>query len=672
MRRILLWGLGAGTLFLLIANYSFYSGDMIKNSVLITAPAGERALFESGENAYYELLSRASAYNPGEYMLVLSVDQLGQPEFLSYRACYQLYPIRPIYIPLSFMPPASSRFSITPDPNLVYILRDRGVKVAVLFMRPDPQRSAYYRVVLEADGKLTLVKLPMLPAPALPPEPRLSMWLVGLGLTAAFGAGVFFLSGLFKGIGAGWLTTSALSFYAGIGLTACLMVTLGVFHVPFSIPAILIGWAVLLAVLGVRWFRLRQLAVPPVAETVTPIVAGVASGGMGWPDRVGVGLAAFCAFWALSAVAIPMSAWGNWDTWAIWNLKAKACLLARGIPFPMLGEQIYKFSHHDYPLGLPMLHAWLATWAGGIGERLLRLLSPFYLFTLFFLIAGLLKELGVLKGRWLIAAAFISVPKVIQQGYSGYADLPVACGMTAVLLLLVRVYRGAPVGWAVCLFSGIAALHKDEGLIWGGTSILLMAIWAHRGRVKWRQVIIAGLILIAMVAPWKVTASRMGLVPNDYKVKPAKMIEDAPERLPQIARAVMLETLGPGVSMSGIAGMESPSIQWWYQFRGAWFLMWYAVLLWGVMGFRRWFREPVLAWLALLPLVQASAYTAVYTASISVSLPWHITTSLDRLLLQIAPSVYVLAAASCFGPRPPVPIPESGIKNQRLAKTKKG
>jgi len=639
---------------------------------MVYAPAGEQALFESGEKPYHELLSHAPAYDPGEYLLLFSVDNQGQAEFLSYRACYQLYPVKPIYIPLSFMPPASSRFSLNPDPGLLAMLRLKGVTIAAVFIRPDPARSAYYRIALDNAGKMTLVKLPMRPAPPPAPAPRPLMWLAGLALTALFGAGFFFLSGLSGENRSGWGTAAALSLYAGIGLTAWLMVALGVLRVPFSIPVVMGGWVAVLAAAGVRWYFLRRSAAPPLpAETVPVAVPIVVAEKMWWPDQVGVGLAVFCACWALLAVVVPMSAWGNWDTWAVWNLKAKACWLARGIPFAMLGEPIYRFSHHDYPLGLPMLHAWLATWAGGMGERLLRLLSPFYLFTLFFLIAGLLKELGMTRGKWLVAAAFITIPKVIQQGYSGYADLPVACGMAAGLLMLVRAYRGAPVGWAVGLFGGLSALHKDEGLVWAGSSILLLAVWARRGRVKWGQVIAAGLILAVLVGPWKSVTARMGLRPNDYQVRPAQMLEDAPDRIPQIFRAVMLETIGPGVTMQGIAGMEAPSDQWWNQFRGAWFLMWYAVLLWMVMGFRRWRREPVLAWLLLVPAVQACAYAAVYTASVAASLPWHITTSLDRLLLQIAPSVYVLSAAACFGPVPESPATGAGTVKGRSGKSKK-
>jgi hypothetical protein len=668
IRRVLSWGLAFVWLFLLVASYSFYSQDFRNNYRNITKPAPERAVIESGEASYYELLSRAPAYEPGEYLLLISVDNLGQAEFLSYRACYQLFPIRPIYIPITFMPPTTSRFSINPDPNLVALLREKKVGVAAVFVRPEPGRSAYYRISLENSGRMTLVRLPMKSAPPLPPTPSLLWWLAGLAVAGLSGFALVAISGLSAEKHGDWKAQLALSLYTGIGITAWLMVSFGVLRVPFSVTLILGGWAVVIGLAGVRRFFLHRSPPALPVPAVPPAGAVGERERMEWPDRIGIGLAIFAACWVLMAVAMPMSAWGNWDTWAIWNLKAKACLLAGGIPFQMLGEQIYRFSHFDYPLGLPMIHAWLATWAGGLDERLLRLLSPFYLFTLFFLMAGLLKELGMVKGRWLVAGAFITIPKLVTQGHSGYADLPVACGMAAGMLMLVRAYQGAPVGWAAGLFGGLAAVHKDEGLIWGGTSILILAIWAHRGRVKWAQVFAAGIILLALVGPWKATAARLGLRPNDYKVEPVRMLNEAGDRLPQVMRGVVLETLGPGVSIAGIMGMESPGVQWWNQFRGSWFIMWYAVLIWAVLGFRRWRRERILAWLVILPVVQACAYTAVYTASVAASLPWHITTSLDRLLLQIAPAVYILAAAACFGPVDEPPAPVMGGRDRKSRK----
>jgi len=681
-RRILMWGLAAGWIILLVASYSFYSGDFRRNFGMMTAPAGERALFESGDIPFYDLLSRAPAYTPGEYLLILSADNLGQYEFLSYRAAYQLYPVKPLYVPLSSMPPTAARFSWMPEPALLAALGEKGVTdavlknatIAALFVRPDPARNAYYRVSHDKSGKMTLTRLPLLPAPALPPGPALWKWLAGLGLMVLLGAGFVCLSGLNRGTAAELGTVVALFIFTGAGITAWLMIMLGIFRIPFSIPRVLGCWIAVWAIAAVRWRIIRQPVVSQPGGAVQPVAAetAVVPTGMDRLDRVGMGLAIFGFCWALLAVAVPMSAWGNWDTWAIWNLKARACWLAGGIPFSMLGEPIYRFSHHDYPLGLPMLHSWLATWAGGMDERLLRLLSPFYLFTLFFLVSGLLRELGLDRGRWLLAAALMTIPKTIQQGYSGYADLPVACGMAAGMLVLARSYRGEQLGWAAGLFGGLAALHKDEGLIWGGTSILLLAVWAHRGRVKWAQVAAAGLILVVLVGPWKMTAARMGLRPNDYKVQPGKMIADAPERIPLVVQGVLLETLGPGVSMNGLAGLETPPGEWWIHLRGAWFLLWYAVLLWVVLGHRGWRRNPVLAWLALLPVVQVSAYTAVYTASVAASLPWHITTSLDRLLLQVAPAVYVLAAAACFGPVPELPVRESAQKKGKPVQTNRG
>jgi hypothetical protein len=101
--------------------------------------------------------------------------------------------------------------------------------------------------------------------------------------------------------------------------------------------------------------------------------------------------------------------------------------------------------------------------------------------------------------------------------------------------------------------------------------------------------------------------------------------------------------------------------QWFVHLRGTWLFLWYGVLLAAVLGFSRWRDRPVLRWLALVPVMQAAAYTAVYAASTvepqanQQGLAWHITTSLDRLLLQLAPSVFAIAAAAWLGTPPSAP-----------------
>ena len=86
-------------------------------------------------------------------------------------------------------------------------------------------------------------------------------------------------------------------------------------------------------------------------------------------------------------------------------------------------------------------------------------------------------------------------------------------------------------------------------------------------------------------------------------------------------------------------------------------MLWYGIVLAALLGFRRWLDDPLLRWLALVPFLQASAYTAVYAASVIQPQPlqgvaWHISTSLDRLLLHLAPAFFALAMAACFGASP--------------------
>jgi 4-amino-4-deoxy-L-arabinose transferase-like glycosyltransferase len=324
-----------------------------------------------------------------------------------------------------------------------------------------------------------------------------------------------------------------------------------------------------------------------------------------------------------------------------------------------------------------MVQSFLAMWAGGMDERLLRALSPFYLFSLGTVVAFLLAELGAGRFRWLLAAILLTIPKVLEQASNGYADLPVTCGMTVCLALLALAWRGANVGWAVGLAGGLAAIHKDEGLIWSAAAILLMAVWAWRKRVRWSHVAVAVLLLAVLAGPWKSVTGSLGLKPNDYSTNIPRLAGFLPERAPMVLTGVVLETLGPGVTMDGVMGRQIWGMeQWFVHLRGTWLFLWYGVLLATILGFSRWRDRPLLRWLALVPAMQAAAYTAVYAASTVEpqglqGVAWHITTSLDRLLLQLAPAVFALAAAAWLGAAPTPTMTVKSPAKQPLPPAKK-
>src|SRR6185503_4370161 len=167
----------------------------------------------------------------------------------------------------------------------------------------------------------------------------------------------------------------------------------------------------------------------------------------GWVNAVGVALVAASVVLAVIEAAMPMSAWGNWDAWAIWNLKAKAFWFARAVPRDFLQEPLFNFMHPDYPPGLPLLQAFLGYYAGGLHESLLRGLSVLFHLMLATMLARLLGDLGVGRYRWLLAGCYACIPKVLDQASSGYADLLLSSALAGSLVCIVRAMRGVAPAW---------------------------------------------------------------------------------------------------------------------------------------------------------------------------------------------------------------------------------
>jgi hypothetical protein len=658
------------------------------------APTEVRAEIESGDAPYHRfLLAVHAASTASRDILVLVRDPGRNDAFHFYRAVYVLYPVRVWYVPVGFAPPVGRTFAVGVDPGLAAVVRDRGITVAGFFETDNLNRGAVYSVAARKDSRLSFT---LVPAPVLlPPAPgygtsRPVFWLAGLAVLLAAGIAFNFAAGIARGTGPA--VTLALGLAAGAGLTAWWMTVLSLAGFRWSLPVVLVPAA--LAFLGAGWTWWGRPAVPVAASEAggrpALLAAAAPRPALGLTDRVGLALFGLAVVVAAVFSVIPLSAWSNWDAWAIWFLKAKVFRAALAVDLGFLKETAYAFSHHDYPPGLPAVQNYLMLWTGGMDARLLRCLSPVFLAALGGLIYGLVRELndGEAAHAWAAAGAFLLVPFVLEQGYNGYADLALAVGMTACLLALLRALRGKGPAWAVGLYGGFAGLVKDEGFLWAlmclavlAGATLLRRVKSFAGKeidgepspvpraMRFASPLVAVGVLLLVAGPWKATTRRLGLKPNDYVISPARMLENIPERAPMVAKGVIMETLGSGVSMAALAGADAPGpgLAGWFGNQGTkWLLVWYLALAGVAFGWRRLFRFPVAPVVAVIAL-QSSAYASVYLASI-VNVPWHIVTSLDRLLLQLSPSVFAVACVILFpaaanGVRRP---PDSGLADRQL------
>lgn len=114
----------------------------------------------------------------------------------------------------------------------------------------------------------------------------------------------------------------------------------------------------------------------------------------------------------------------GWDAWRIWSFRAKAIFLERGFPSDFFAFDWAGFP--GYPLGVPLVEAFLARAVGYWHEPAVKILFPLF----FAGIAGLLWRF--LRDRAPIGAAragvllFVTAPFAVYHGTVAYMDLPLA------------------------------------------------------------------------------------------------------------------------------------------------------------------------------------------------------------------------------------------------------
>ena len=334
--------------------------------------------------------------------------------------------------------------------------------------------------------------------------------------------------------------------------------------------------------------------------------------------------------WLIASFRSPL---GDWDAWAIWNLRARFLLSPESWRHGFSPE--IAWSHPDYPLLLPSSVARGYCWSGEPTWAAPALL------TLMFLLAGpALAALVVYRLRGTVAALVTGVLSLgiayWSLAFYQYADLPLACFFLAVnaLLLLARWHPGSDWMWPLAgLLAGALVWTKNEGWVMLAALVvseLLAACWTPRAlRPAPRQVACFGLGLLPLLA---VTIGfKLALAPaNDLSASAqwAHLLD--PARLALIGKhlGTLLVTPGPFhlplIPLLGgylmLQGTASPAT-----------------------------ARPALGALALRMGLVLAAYGAVYLVT-PYSLQWHLETSAQRLLTQVLPSLVLLVLALARSP----------------------
>jgi len=328
-----------------------------------------------------------------------------------------------------------------------------------------------------------------------------------------------------------------------------------------------------------------------------------------------------CARFAVHAAAEPH---GRWDAYAIWNLRAR--FLARGdTAWQAAFDDDLTYAHIDYPLLLPATVA--SMWNELQSEPTLVPRAVALAFTIAgcgLLVGGLIatRNLSVAS---LAGLAMLAGKEWIDQGWTQYADVPLAAYILATLVLLA-VYDQAPQRPAGLLIlagisAGCAAWTKNEGCLFVVCLVLARIITTTLAeglrplvrQLRWIAVglspALAVLILFKLCyagsndlvenQSWQMTLARLSDATRYHAI-----VGQLAERIVQIPLPVVL-----GLGLAIVAcGLRPADV------------------------LRRQVAAPALCLIAM-----SLGYFVVYLTT-PHDLAWHLRTSLDRILLHIYPA----------------------------------
>jgi hypothetical protein len=314
---------------------------------------------------------------------------------------------------------------------------------------------------------------------------------------------------------------------------------------------------------------------------------------------------------------------GEWDAWAIWNLRARALL--RGAPaWPVIFSPDIAWSHPDYPLLIPLSVARL--WAYGGRESTL---VPQLVAGTFFgaSIATVVVSIGELRG-WIAGflsggVLLVSRSFLLHSTYQ-FADAPLAFFvMVAIAMVAVgRQVQAETTRYFVIggLAAGLGAWTKNEGSpLLAITAVLVMGIPLSSNSRRLRAFALGAAIPLISLAFFKLHLAQS----SNYMFEPQ-------------AIAGIQDRLADGARWSIVIGSVLSMLVQWGEI--PWGALAIALAVVGLTGR----IDRAAGWRAITALSAVVALMTAYVfAYVITPLPLEeqISSSLSRLVTQVWPAI---------------------------------
>jgi hypothetical protein len=322
---------------------------------------------------------------------------------------------------------------------------------------------------------------------------------------------------------------------------------------------------------------------------------------------------------------------GSWDGWAIWNWEAR--LLYRA------GENWRQYLplafHGDYPLLVPSMTARFWRYMGGEIPDVGAFLGILLALCSIAVLALTLTELRSRMVGVVMCLTLLGTPSYLYWAAAHYADIPLSFFFLGTLALIAIHFESEPERRDFRLLvlagflAGCAGWTKNEGILFivAVTAALLVPVFRYRSEALNRfKAFSAGAALPVLI----ITFFKLTNNVSNYVVafKEGKL-----QRMFDLGRHFMIWDYVVRYLFSFGAWSISPFIP-----------LIAFILLTGVH--RSIFANYGWRTIVTILVIVCAGYYLVYLMT-PVDLKWHLEASLDRLFLQLWPSVLLLAGLGC-------------------------
>jgi hypothetical protein len=337
---------------------------------------------------------------------------------------------------------------------------------------------------------------------------------------------------------------------------------------------------------------------------------------------------------------------GEWDAWAIWNQHAR--FLYRGGAHWMDGfaPELAR-NHPDYPLMLPASVARTWTWKGVEGVAGPMAVAGLFMAATALALYGVVLALSNAARAMTAAVILLGTPFFISLAAYQYADGPLAFFILATLALSLMADSREEGRNGFLILSGaaagFAAWTKNEGVLFAPIFLACRCLLTARkggtraAALKLRSLLIGLLPIAIVIALFKIAYAP----PNDLLAPAATT--PLISRLTDLSRwrAILVKLVVGGIGFGewrpvGNVLLPVPVI----------------MFAWRLLAGRSKERPAGIAVGWSSAAVMLLGYVGAYAVT-PHDVNWHISTSLNRLLMQLWPSVIMLFCLTARAPYRP-------------------